>query len=251
MKTFLEHFQKFRAFYTLLTSLTLVLAFSILMPYLIHHFSVKYYVMSIGAIVALLVWKAHLLGFLKIKSPFFIKAFKHSRTKSIAYIITYAIVVLVLVEMHYELHALADIVLSMTISYYISVLVFNKFDKLYIKSTEKLEYFAAKDFEKLKAYLEKYDYFVVGDKTIEDFYSMKINFPSDNAEDVMTFFNFFLSQPKFAFLVANIFKDVKLDKNNNMFINNKLETNPSKVGLYIMNRLSDYSNTEINILEMK
>lgn len=251
MKAFLEHFQRFRRIYTIITAFILVLGFSMLMPFLIQIFNIPSKIVSVGGVIVLLWWKAHVTGLLKIKSPIFLKLFKEPKHRIVAYILVFSLIVLVLIEMNNDLHAMADSAMAMTMSYYLSQWIFSAFDKLNNKATEKLEYFTSKDFEKLKAYVEKYDYFVVGDKTIENFYSMKINFPKDNAEDVMEFFNFFLSQPKFAFLVATIFKDIKLDDNNNMYINNKLETNPSKIGLHIMNRLSDYLDAKIDISEIK
>lgn len=250
MKVFLEHFQKKRHFYTILTAIILVLGFSILMPFLIQLFNIPSFIISMAGIITVVWWKFHVVNIFKIKSPIFLKMFKETRHRIIADILIVGIILLLLFEMKNDLHGIADSAMSMTISYYLTQWVFKQFEKFYIKSTEKLEYFAAQDYEKLKAYLEKYDYFLVGNRTINDYYSMKINFPADNSEDVMEFFNFFLMQPKFAFLVAKIFKDINLDANHNIYINNKLETNPSKIGLHIMNRLNEFSETSVDIKEI-
>lgn len=224
-----------------------VLTYSMAMPFIIQSFNIPNYVISIVALLCLIYMKLHLINMLKLKHVGLIKMFKHTTYKAIVAILLLGLTVLISYEINLDSRLGADMIIAMTGSWHIAGLIDMLFDRLQAKAVVKLDMITAKDFERLQSYLNRHDYFIVGDRTINDYVNLKINFPSKDSDTIMTFFSFFLAQPKFAFIIAKTFKDTTLDDDNNLYIDGKLETNPSKIGLYVMNKLSDYSDSEVNV----
>jgi len=125
-----------------------------------------------------------------------------------------------------------------------SSIIKEKLDKIAQKREDIITH---EDYRRISDYMQRNNYIMIGDIQTRDLYSIQIKFNVKHADSVVSFLQFIVGKPEFAHLISVIFDHIKIE-NDNIYIDNKLITNPSELGLFIIREISKYNEKNKNTI---
>jgi len=137
----------------------------------------------------------------------------------------------------------------MYLSYNLATLAGNSIIKIR-EYKEKREYVLnEKEWLRVSTYLNKYNYFATtnsADLTSIEIESINISYPKLLRKEMHSKLQNFFKNPNTISAVSSIFlTHIKLDDDGNVYIDGKIETNPSKVGMFFMRKFKENAQKEI------
>lgn len=243
-----KHFNTYWPGYTFAVSLIFLLVLNHFFKRIILSSGLPFVVIPVICLVITGWWMLHLVGAVKIEHPLLKKITNKKYKKAIAFVLIFLAGYAMFKLDNVEMSPVSDIIISIASGYYWATGMFALVSYIKFRLNVRHKALTKKQFDWVTEYMEENQHFFIAEHNIRDIYTLKINFPAHLHKEITEMLVYYLKDPKSAYLISKIFREnVKLDKNNNVYINNKLETNPSKIGLFVMSKLSENSPSEIKV----
>jgi len=166
----------------------------------------------------------------------------NKKSKGTALIIMTILMFGTLIEyyMHSKFLAISNITIFAFIGHYIGYSFRSLKTKIKNSALKREDIITAKEYDKIVDYMRRNEYFMVGDVHEKDIYSINMKFNVKHADKIVSFLQFIISKPEFAYLIGAMFNHIRIEKEN-VYIDDKLVNNPSEVGLFIFREISKHN----------